>query len=156
MKRKRTDSLKIISHTILYFHICHLRLQIAKARRGGRRKGYHMTCTGKENNKKRYAGSVSACVSNLSTLIYSMLFVYKNKLTWLWLWLFQNLHNWACSQANIQFPVCANVWVLYSLQILPQVCEKHIQTGFSLWHVCFCSNTQSEINVTSCFSVTCT
>ena len=31
-----------------------------------------------------------------------------------------------------QFPVCANVDVLFSLEILPQACEKHIQTRFSL------------------------
>ena len=36
----------------------------------------------------------------------------------------------AVQQQNklIQFPVCANVKVLFSLDILPQVSEKHIQT----------------------------
>ena len=32
----------------------------------------------------------------------------------------------------IQFPVCANVGVLFSLDVLSQACEKHIQTRFSL------------------------
>ena len=31
-----------------------------------------------------------------------------------------------------QFPICANVGVLFSLEILLQACEKHIQTRFSL------------------------
>ena len=33
----------------------------------------------------------------------------------------------ATQQQNklIQFPVCANVGVLFSLEILPQACEKH-------------------------------
>ena len=31
-----------------------------------------------------------------------------------------------------QFPVCANVGVLFTLDILSQACEKHIQTRFSL------------------------
>ena len=40
----------------------------------------------------------------------------------------------AAQQQNklTQFPVCANVDVLFSLEILPQACEKHIQTRFSL------------------------
>ena len=32
----------------------------------------------------------------------------------------------------VQFPVCANVGVLFTLNILSQVCEKRIQTRFSL------------------------
>ena len=32
----------------------------------------------------------------------------------------------------IQFPVCANICVLFTLDILSQVCEKHIQSRFSL------------------------
>ena len=32
----------------------------------------------------------------------------------------------------IQFPVCANVGVRFTLDILSQACEKHIQTRFSL------------------------
>ena len=40
----------------------------------------------------------------------------------------------AAQQQNkvIQFSVCANVGVLYTLDILSQACEKHIQTRFSL------------------------
>ena len=40
----------------------------------------------------------------------------------------------AAQQQNklIQFPVCANVGVLFTLSILSQACEKHIQTRFSL------------------------
>ena len=40
----------------------------------------------------------------------------------------------AAQQRNklTQFPVCANVGVLFSLEILPQASEKHIQTRFSL------------------------
>ena len=40
----------------------------------------------------------------------------------------------AAQQQNklTQFPVCANVGVLFTLDILPRACEKHIQTGFSL------------------------
>ena len=33
-------------------------------------------------------------------------------------------------ELHIQFPVCPNIGVLLSLEILPQVCEKHIQTRF--------------------------
>ena len=32
----------------------------------------------------------------------------------------------------IQFPVCANVGVLFTLDILSKACKKHIQTQFSL------------------------
>ena len=32
----------------------------------------------------------------------------------------------------IQFLVCANISVLFTLDILSQACEKHIETGFSL------------------------
>ena len=40
----------------------------------------------------------------------------------------------AAQQQNkhIQVPVCANVGVLFTLDILSQACEKHIQTRFSL------------------------
>ena len=41
----------------------------------------------------------------------------------------------AAQQHNklIQFPrLCPNVGVLFSLEILPQACEKHIQTRFPL------------------------
>ena len=31
-----------------------------------------------------------------------------------------------------QFPVCANVGVLFTLDILPQACEKHRETRFCL------------------------
>ena len=38
----------------------------------------------------------------------------------------------AAQQQNklIQFPVCANVGVLFSLEILPQASEKHIQADY--------------------------
>ena len=39
----------------------------------------------------------------------------------------------------IQFPVCDNVGVLFSLEILAQASEKHIQTQFSLWQFRFWS-----------------
>ena len=32
----------------------------------------------------------------------------------------------------IQFPVCTHVGVLYSSEILPQACEKHIQIRSSI------------------------
>ena len=32
----------------------------------------------------------------------------------------------------IQFPVCADVGVLFTLDILSRACEKHIQSRFSL------------------------
>ena len=31
------------------------------------------------------------------------------------------------NKLNVQFPVCANVGVLFSLEIPPQACEKRIQ-----------------------------
>ena len=42
----------------------------------------------------------------------------------------------------IQFPVCANISVLFTLDILSQACEKHIQTRFSLQHFRFWSITR--------------
>ena len=50
----------------------------------------------------------------------------------------------AAQQQNklIQFPVCANVGVLFTLDILSQACEKHIQTRFSLQQFRFWSITQ--------------
>ena len=45
----------------------------------------------------------------------------------------------------IQFPVFDNIGVLFTLEILPQVCEKHIQTLFSLEQFRFWSITQSEM-----------
>ena len=40
----------------------------------------------------------------------------------------------AAQQQNklIQFPVCANIGVLFTVDILSQACEKHIPTRFSL------------------------
>ena len=46
-----------------------------------------------------------------------------------------------------QFLVCANVSVLLSLEILPQACEKHIQTQISVLEYYTARN-----NVVSCFS----
>ena len=50
----------------------------------------------------------------------------------------------AAQQQNklIQFPVCANIGVLFTLDILSQACEKHIQTRFSLQQFRFWSITQ--------------
>ena len=44
------------------------------------------------------------------------------------------LSTWPHNNKNklTQFPVCANVDVLFSLELLPQACEKHVQTQFSL------------------------
>ena len=36
------------------------------------------------------------------------------------------------TEQSYKFPVCANVGVLFSLDILSQVCEKHIETLFPL------------------------
>ena len=35
-------------------------------------------------------------------------------------------------EQSYKFPVCANVGVLFSLDILSQACEKYIETSFSL------------------------
>ena len=50
----------------------------------------------------------------------------------------------AAQQQNklIQFPVCANIGVLFTLDILSQACQKHIRTRFSLWQFRFWSITQ--------------
>ena len=57
----------------------------------------------------------------------------------------------AAQQQNklIQFPVCANIGVLFTLDILSQACEKHIQTRFSLWQCRFWSITQAIPSVAS-------
>ena len=36
------------------------------------------------------------------------------------------------TEQSYKFQVCANVGVLFSLDILSQACEKHIKTRFSL------------------------
>ena len=36
------------------------------------------------------------------------------------------------TEQSYKFPVCVNVSVLFSLDILSQACEKHIETRFSL------------------------
>ena len=58
----------------------------------------------------------------------------------------------AAQQQNklIQFPVCANVGVLFTLGILSQACEKHIQSIFSLAFSVLDYYTAN--NVMSCFS----
>ena len=57
------------------------------------------------------------------------------------------LSSLATQQQNklIQFPVCANICVLFSLEILTKACDKHIQTRFSLLQFRFWSITQPEI-----------
>ena len=58
----------------------------------------------------------------------------------------------AAQQQNklIQFPVCANVGVLFTLDILSQACEKYIQTRFSIQQFRFWIITQPIM--LSCFS----
>ena len=66
----------------------------------------------------------SAYVTLLSTTRYKVL-KYLSQIHMVYL---------AAQQQNklIQFPVCANVGVLFNIDILPQACEKHIQTRLSL------------------------
>ena len=65
----------------------------------------------------------SAYVTLLSTTGYKVL-KFSSRIHMVYL---------AAQQQNklIQFPVCANVGVLFTLDILSQACEKHIQTRFS-------------------------
>ena len=68
---------------------------------------------------------LSAYVTLLSTTGYKVL-KYSSQIHMVYL---------AAQQKNklsIQFPVCANIGVLSTLDILSQACEKHIQTPFSL------------------------
>ena len=67
---------------------------------------------------------LSAYVTLLSTTGYKVL-KYSSRIRMVYL---------AAQQQNklIQFPVCANIGVLCTLDILSQACEKHIQTPFSL------------------------
>ena len=76
----------------------------------------------------------SAYVTLLSTTGYKVL-KYSSRIHMVYL---------AAQQQNklIQFPVCANVGVLFTLDILSQACEKHIQTRFSLQQFRFWSITQ--------------
>ena len=46
------------------------------------------------------------------------------------------------TEQSYKFPVCANVGVLFSLDILSQACEKHIETRFCLQQCRFWSITQ--------------
>ena len=77
----------------------------------------------------------SAYVTLLSVIGYKVL----KYLSWI------HMVYLAAQQQNklIQFPVCANVGVLFTLDILSQACEKHIQTPFSLWQFQFWSITQA-------------
>ena len=76
----------------------------------------------------------SAYVTLLSTTGYKVL-KYSSRIHMVYL---------AAQQQNklIQFPVCANIGVLFTLDILSQACEKHIQTRFSLQQFRFWSITQ--------------
>ena len=60
----------------------------------------------------------------------------------------------AAQQQNklIQFPVCANVGVLFTLDILSQACEKYIQTRFSIYLAISVLDYYTANNVMSCFS----
>ena len=49
--------------------------------------------------------------------------------------------NLAAQQQNFR----ANVGVLFCLEILPQACEKHIQTRFSLLEECYLTKTKVGI-----------
>ena len=66
----------------------------------------------------------SAYVTLLSTTGYKVL-KYSSRIHMVYL---------AAEQQNklTQFPVCANIGVLFTLDILSQACEKHTQTRFSL------------------------
>ena len=66
----------------------------------------------------------SAYVTLLSTTRYKVL-NYSSRIRMVYL---------AAQQQNklIQFPVCANIGGLFTLDILSQACEKNIQTRFSL------------------------
>ena len=66
----------------------------------------------------------SAYVTLLSTTGYKVL-KYSSRIHMVYL---------AAQQQNklIQFPVCANIGVLFTLDILTQASEKHIQTRFSV------------------------
>ena len=63
----------------------------------------------------------SAYVTLLSTTGYKVL-KYSSRI------------HMAAQQQNklIQFPVCVNIGVLFTLDFLSEACEKHIQTRFSL------------------------
>ena len=67
----------------------------------------------------------SAYVTLLSTTGKNKLLKHSSRIHMVYL---------AAQQQNklIQFPVCANVGVLFTLDILSQACERHIQTRFSL------------------------
>ena len=66
----------------------------------------------------------SAYVTLLSTTGYKVL-KYSSRIHMVYL---------AAQQQKklIQFPVCATVGVLFTLDIMSQACDKHIQTRFSL------------------------
>ena len=59
----------------------------------------------------------------------------------------------AAQQQNklIQFPVCANVGVLFTVDVLSQACEKHIQTRFFSLAISVLEYFTVD-NVMSCFS----
>ena len=67
----------------------------------------------------------SAYVTLLSTTGYKVL-KYSSRIH------SYGLPSRTTTEQIIQFPVCANVGVLFTLDILSQTCEKHIQTRFSL------------------------
>ena len=89
---------------------------------------------------------LSAYVTLLSTTGYKVL-KYLSRIHMVYL---------AAQQLNklLQFLVCANVGMLFTLDILSQVCEKHIQTRFSLQQFWFWSITQPimlcHVSVHSC------
>ena len=77
---------------------------------------------------------LSAYVALLSTTGYKVL-KYSSRIRVVYL---------AAQQQNklMQFPVCANIGVFSTLDILSQACEKHIQTRFFLYQFRFWSITQ--------------
>ena len=59
------------------------------------------------------------------------------------------------TEQNYKFPVCANVGVLFSLDILSQACEKHIETRFSLqqfWSITQSCHASVRLRAVSLFS----
>ena len=85
----------------------------------------------------------SAYVTLLSTAGYKVL-KYSSRIHMVYL---------AAQQQNklLQFPVCANIGVLFTLDILSQACEKHIPTRFFALAISVLEYYTAN-NVMSCFS----
>ena len=81
----------------------------------------------------------SVYVALLSTTRYKLLYSSRIRIS--------RMFYLATQQQNklIEFPVCAKVGLLLSLDILLQACEKHIHTRFSLQQFRFFSITQPQM-----------